>query len=395
MEQGPFRQMDAVGLDVVRKTIAAEGLDEPELLTKAGDSFYSEDGRTFLAFDGSRQTLPEAAGTISLASLRRGGKVLEENGEAALLDLGDGVALLEFRSKMGTLGEGVLAMIRTAIERVDREDRAGLVISHDDPRAFSAGANLVATLGAAREGRWEELDASVRAFQEATTSLRKAPFPVVVAPFGLTLGGGAEITLHADRVQAHAETYIGLVETGVGLLPGGGGTKELLFRFTGELQSYEEADLFEAVRRAFGMIAMATTSTSGLEAKKLGFLREADRISMNRDHLIGDAKLRVLDLAPGYAPPPPRVISALGNRAIGNLRYGVWSLHEAGQISEHEVMIATEIAKVLCGGDGAPRQVTEQDILDLEREGFLRLLGTQKTQERIEYTLKTGKTLRN
>jgi 3-hydroxyacyl-CoA dehydrogenase len=327
--------------------------------------------------------------------VRRAGGVLEENAEAALLDLGDGVALLEFRGKMGTLGEGVIRMIATALERVDRENRAGLVISHEDPRAFSAGANLVATLAAAREGRWDELDASVRAFQEATTSLRNAPFPVVVAPFGLTLGGGAEITLHADRVQAHAETYIGLVETGVGLLPGGGGTKELLFRFTGELQPYEEADLFEAVRRAFGMIAMATTSTSGLEARKLGFLREADRISMNRDHLIGDARLRVLDLAPGYAPPPPRVIPALGDRAMGNLRYGVWSLHEGGQISEHEVLIATEIARVLVGGEGPPRQVTEQDVLDLEREGFLRLLGTEKTQERIEYTLKTGKTLRN
>jgi 3-hydroxyacyl-CoA dehydrogenase len=395
MDQGPFKQMDAVGLDLVRQTIAAEGLDEPALLAQAGESFYSEDGRTFLAFDGSRQTLPEAESVVSLGAVRRAGGVLEENAEAALLDLGDGVALLEFRGKMGTLGEGVIRMIATALERVDREGRAGLVISHEDPRAFSAGANLVATLSAAREGRWDELDASVRAFQMATTSLRRAPFPVVVAPFGLTLGGGAEITLHADRVQAHAETYIGLVETGVGLLPGGGGTKELLFRFMGDLRPYEEADAFEAVRRAFGMIAMATTSTSGLEAKKLGFLREADRISMNRDHLIGDAKLRVLDLAPGYAPPPPRVIQALGDRAMGNLRYGVWSLHEAGQISDHEVLIATEIARVLVGGEGAPRQVTEQDVLDLEREGFLRLLGTEKTQERIEYTLKTGKTLRN
>lgn len=394
-EAGPFRQMDAVGLDLVRQTMAEEGLDEPELLTRAGDRFYSEDGRTFLAFDGSRQTLPEAEGVISLASVRRAGGVLEENDEAALLDLGDGVALLEFRSKMGTLGEGVMRMIRTAVERVDRDARAGLVISHDDPRAFSAGANLVATLTAAREGRWDELEQSVRFFQETVTGLRKAPFPVVVAPFGLTLGGGAEITLHADRVQAHAETYVGLVETGVGLLPAGGGTKELLFRFTSELQPYEESDLFDGVRRAFGIIAMATTSASALEARKLGFLREADRVSMNRDHLIADAKLRVLDLAPGYAPPPPRTIPALGQRAIGNLRYGVWSLHEGGQISDHEVLIATEIARVLCGGEGAPRQVSEQDILDLEREGFLRLLGTEKTQERIEYTLKTGKPLRN
>lgn len=255
MEQGPFRQMDAVGLGTVRETLRGEGLGEPELLRIAGDRFYSDDGRTYLAFDGTRATLPEPAGVISLAAVRRAGGVLEENAEAALLDIGDGVALLEFRSKMGTLGEGVLRMVRTALERVDRDGLAGLVISHDDPRAFSAGANLVATLAAAREGRWDELDASVRFFQQTTTGLRKAPFPVVVAPFGLTLGGGAEMTLHADRVQAHAETYVGLVEAGVGLLPGGGGTKELLFRFTCELQRYEEADLFEAARRAFGTIA--------------------------------------------------------------------------------------------------------------------------------------------
>jgi 3-hydroxyacyl-CoA dehydrogenase len=226
-------------------------------------------------------------------------------------------------------------------------------------------------------------------------SLRAAPFPVVSAPFGLTLGGGCEFSLHADRIQAHAELYMGLVEVGVGLLPAGGGTKELLFRFTRELAPYDEADPFEGVKRAFKLIAMATTSTSALEARKLGFLRDADRISMNRDTLIADAKARVLDLAPDYVPPPPRTITALGREALGNLQYAVWALREAGQISDYDVRIGNAIAYVLAGGDGQPRTVTEQDILDLEREAFLKLLGNKETQERIAYMLKTGKPLRN
>jgi 3-hydroxyacyl-CoA dehydrogenase len=226
-------------------------------------------------------------------------------------------------------------------------------------------------------------------------SLKEAPFPVVVAPFGLTLGGGCEFSLHADRVQAHAELYMGLVEVGVGLLPAGGGTKELLFRFTQELAPYAEADPFEAVKRAFGLIAMATTTTSALDARKLGFLRASDRVSMNRDQLIADAKARVLDLAPDYVPPAPRRITALGNEALGNLKYGAFAMREGGQITDYEVKLAHEIAYVLSGGDGPRREVTEQDILDLERDAFLRLLGNKETQERITYTLKTGKPLRN
>jgi 3-hydroxyacyl-CoA dehydrogenase len=189
---------------------------------------------------------------------------------------------------------------------------------------------------------------------------------------------------------------MGLVETGVGLIPAGGGTKELLFRFTEALAPYDEADPFEGVKRAFKLIAMATTSTSALEARSLGLLRPvADRITMNRDRLIADAKARVLDLAPDYVPPVPRPITALGNQGFGNLLYAGWAMREGGAITEHEKRIARELAYVLCGGDGPPRTVTEQDILDLEREAFLRLLGTKETQERIAYTLKTGKPLRN
>jgi 3-hydroxyacyl-CoA dehydrogenase len=218
---------------------------------------------------------------------------------------------------------------------------------------------------------------------------------VVVAPFGLTLGGGCEFSLHADRVQAHAELYMGLVEVGVGLLPAGGGTKELLFRFTKDLEPYDEADPFEAVKRAFKLIATATTSTSALEARKLGFLRPSDRISMNRDQLIADAKARVLDLAGDYVPPSPQRIVALGREGLGNLHYAAFAMHEAGQATDYEVRMAHEIAYVLTGGDGPRREVTEQDILDLERAAFLRLLGNKETQDRIEHMLKTGKPLRN
>jgi len=396
-ERGPFRQMDSVGLDAVRNLLAQQGLEEPELLRVAGPSFYREGPpQGAIDFAGTPVPIESSPGAIQLFQIRAAaGGILEESQGAATLDIGEGVLLLEFRTKMGTLNEDVMRALGRALERVANEGRPGLVIGHDDPRAFSAGANLHEALAAAQEGEWAKYDGRVKAFQDTMMSLRRAPFPVVVAPFGLTLGGGAEMSLHADRIQAHAELYMGLVETGVGLLPAGGGTKELLFRFTEDLAAYEEANPFEALRRAFGLIAMARTSESALEARTMGFLAPGDRISMNRDRLIADARSRVLDLASDYVPPRRGPITALGNKALGNLRYGIWALREGGQITDHEVLMANEIAYVLCGGDGSPRQVVEQDILDLEREAFLKLLGTSKTQERITYTLETGKTLRN
>ncbi|HET8656057.1 MAG TPA: 3-hydroxyacyl-CoA dehydrogenase/enoyl-CoA hydratase family protein [Longimicrobiaceae bacterium] len=396
-DAGPFRQMDAVGLDRVKQLLSDQQLSLPPLLEAARGSFYEhEDGRELvLGLDGGYSGVERPAGVIRLASIHQQGRVLDEDREAALVDLGDGVALLEVRSKMGTLSSGVIAMLGRALARVEADGLAGLVIGHEDARTFSAGANLAEIAAAAQDGRWHDLETSVRTFQDAAMGLRRAPFPVVVAPFGVTLGGGAEMTLHADQVQAHAELYIGLVETGVGLIPAGGGTKELLFRFTEQLAPYEEADPFEAVKRAFGHIAMAKTSTSALEARGLGFLRDRDRISMNRDRLLADARQRVLDHASGYVPPPRRTITALGKTALGNLRYGIWAMREAGQITEHEVFMAGQLAYVLCGGDGNPREVSEQEILDLEREAFLRLLGTPETQERIAHMLKTGKPLRN
>ncbi|CAA9336085.1 MAG: 3-hydroxyacyl-CoA dehydrogenase [fadN-fadA-fadE operon] / Enoyl-CoA hydratase [fadN-fadA-fadE operon], partial [uncultured Gemmatimonadaceae bacterium] len=398
-EAGPFRVMDMLGLDAVRRMIEQAGLEAPALLGRAQGSFYKQtpDGETALAFDGGYAPVePPAAGAVRLAVLaRRPGAVLDENEGARLLDLGDGVAALEFRSKMNTLGAPILQLLERALARVERDRLQGLVIGNDDARAFSAGADLSGSAGALAAGDWKALEAAVRGFQDAVQSIRRAPFPVVVAAHGMTLGGGAELALHADAVQANAELYMGLVEAGVGLLPGGGGTKEMLFRFVGELQPYPEADSFEAVKRAFQLIALAATSTSALDARNKGFLRDRDRVSMNRDQLLADAKRRVLDLAPDYVSPTPRTIRALGKDGMGNLSYALFSFHESGQASAHDVRIGHEISYVLCGGDGPPRTVTEQDILDLERESFLKLLGTKETQERIMYTLKTGKPLRN
>lgn len=395
---GPFKQMDLLGLEFLRRGFAELGLDEPALLREGSAGFYTTDGTQVLALSGGYETLPRDPGEIRLAELHlpsnRGSRVLDHSDDASLLDAGQGVAILEYHSKMNTLSAGVIDAIHRALDRVERDGMAGLVIGNEDPRTFSAGADLTRMLDLLRGGP-AQIDAAARAFQETALRMRASPFPVVAAPFGLALGGGCEFTLYADHVQAHAELYIGLVEAGVGLIPGGGGTTELLFRFSTELDSYAEGDPFEAVRRAFQLIAMATTSTSALDARKLGLLRAADRITMNRDRLLADAVARVLDLAPDYVPPLPRTITAMGKDALGNLRYAAWAMHEAGQITDHEVRIAHELAYVLAGGDGPPRRVTERDILDLERDAFVRLAETKQTQERIQHMLKTGKPLRN
>jgi 3-hydroxyacyl-CoA dehydrogenase len=404
-EIGPFKVMDAIGISWLRQEFAAARKPVPPLFDTAGRAFYKRAARGATianlenvrnAQASSRVALPEVPGQISLTTLRQRGQVLDENLGARCVDLGDGVLCLEFCGKMNTLGAEVLEMLARTLDRIASGPYAGLVIGNDDPRTFTAGANLAEVAHLVQQGNWKALEMATQAFQRAVMSVRFAPCPVVVAPFGLTLGGGCELALHAHRVQAHAELYMGFVEVGVGILPGGCGTKELLFRFTEALKPYEEADPFEAPRRAFKLIALAQTSTSAHDARKMGFLRPvADRITMNRDLLIADAKARVLDLAPDYVPPAMRTIRALGSEALGNLSYALFAFQEAGQATAHDVRIGREIAYVLSGGDGPARDVTEQDILDLEREALLRLLGTKETQERIKYMLETGKPLRN
>ncbi len=395
-EIGPFRVMDALGLDWLRTQFKAHGFAEPPLFAQATKGFYAGAGSAEqMATTSGYSSVPAIAGRIALAARRADGHMVDENKEARVVDLGDGVLCLEFCGKMNTLGNGVVEMIARTIERVAKGKYAGLVLGNDDPRTFTAGANLAQQGPALMSGDWKAIAAGIERFQNASMSLRRAPFPVVAAPFGLAFGGGCEFSMHCDVVQAHAELYMGLVEVGVGILPAGGGTKELAFRFTRELAAYEEADPFEGIKRAFKLIALAQVSTSAHEAVKLGYLRGSDRISMNRDVLLNDAKARVLDLAPGYVAPPPMTMRALGREALANLDYALFSFQEGGQATAHDVRIGHEIALVLSGGDGPPREVTEQDLIELERESCLRLLGTKETQARLQYMLETGKPLRN
>jgi 3-hydroxyacyl-CoA dehydrogenase len=396
-ELGPFCVFDAIGADWLRAAFAERHMPEPPLLATAHEGFYRRlgSGPRQLSFAGQYapiEAIPHSL-DVNLIELRLGS--LASNREATLLDVGDGVALLKLHGKMNTIGSGALDMIEESLELVDRKGFLGLVLGSQNANTFSAGANLVQLLNEVDAGHWDAIDALVRRFQDTVARLRNVPFPVVAAPNGITLAGGAEFVLHAARVQAGAELYLGLVEVGVGLLPAGGGTKEMLFRFAQELEPYEEADPFEAVKRAFRIVSMGTMSSSALDARRIGFLGPADRITMNRDRVLHDARARVIELSADYTPPVPRTIRALGREALGNLSYGIWAMREAGHITAHEVTIGQKIAHVLSGGDGPPRMVTERDILDLEREAFLSLLGTPQTRERIVYMLENSKPLRN
>jgi len=319
--------------------------------------------------------------------------VVKKNAGASLVDLGDGVLCVEFHSKMNAIGGDTIQMLQAGVKEASA-NFAALVVGNDAVN-FSAGANLMLLLLESQEGNWDEVDLMVRAFQGATMALKYADVPVVVAPAGLALGGGCEIALHADRVQAAAETYIGLVEVGVGLIPAGGGTKEMLARaMEGAAPS---ADPLPLVQRVFETIGFAKVSTSGSDAKRLGYLRDADGITMNRDHLKRDAKAIALGRVPAYVRPQPRTAIRVGGRSLfATLKLGVHLAWRGGRISDHDALIGRKLAWILAGGDlphaGA---LTEQQVLDLEREAFLSLCGERKTQERIAHTLKTGKPLRN
>jgi 3-hydroxyacyl-CoA dehydrogenase len=320
--------------------------------------------------------------------------VVRRNPGASLVDLGDGVACVEFHSKMNAIGGDTIQMIQSAVKDA-AAGFAALVVGNDAAN-FSAGANLMLLLLEAQEGNWDDVDMMVRTFQGATMALRYADVPVVVAPAGLTLGGACEIALHATRVQAHAETYIGLVETGVGLIPAGGGTKEMLARAMDALPA--GADLLPPTQRVFETIAFAKVSTSAADAVRIGYLTPADAITMNRDRLLTDAKRQAAQLAAaGYRPLQPRSAIRVGGESVqAALKLGVHLAWRAGRISDYDGLIGRKLAWILAGGNmKAAGTITEQQLLDLEREAFLSLCGERKTLERIGYTLKTGKPLRN
>ncbi len=403
-ELGPFEVWDAIGLEKSTARMKAEGQAVPanveSMIAAGASSFYKEENGQQSYFDfASKHYLPLAdpPGAIILKSLKERSAVIKKNSGASLIDIGDGVACLEFHSKMNAIGGDTLQMVKQSLAEVEK-NFVGLVVGNQGAN-FCVGANLMLMLMEAQEENWEELDMMGRVFQSSTMSLRYSPKPVVVAPFNLVFGGGCEMVLHADRVRAAAETYIGLVEVGVGIIPAGGGTKEMLVRVLDSIpKNVDDADPFPFVKRAFETIALAKVATSAQEARTYGFLGVDDAISMNSDRLIADAKQEVLALAAtGYVQPQQRTdILALGMPALATLKLGIHQMKRGGYISDHDALIGEKLARILTGGDlNHPTRVSEQYLLDLEREAFLSLVGERKTQERIGHMLKTGKPLRN
>jgi 3-hydroxyacyl-CoA dehydrogenase len=403
-ELGVFETWDAIGVEKSVARMKEEGQEVPanvqKLLDSGARSFYkNHDGQRFYFDFASEQYLPlaDSPGVIVLKSIKDRTGVIKKNSGASLIDIGDGVACLEFHSKMNAIGGDTLQMLKQSLAEVEK-NFVGLVVGNQGTN-FCVGANIMLMLMEAQEENWEELDMMGRAFQNATMSLRYSPKPVVVAPFNLVFGGGCEMVLHGDRVRAAAETYIGLVEVGVGIIPAGGGTKELLLRTLDSIpKNVSDADPFPFVKRAFETIALAKVATSAEEGRTLGFLSQDDTISMNGDRLIADAKKEVLALAAsGYVEPQQRTdILAMGNAALATLKLGIHQMKRGGYISDHDALIGEKLARILTGGDlNHETRVSEQYLLDLEREAFLSLAGTRKTQERLAAMLKTGKPLRN
>jgi len=403
-ELGPFEAWDALGVEKSVAKLKEAGRTVPanvqKLLDAGAKSFYKQENGQRFHFDfasGKYVPASDPPGTIILKSLKDRTGVVRKNSGASLIDLGDGVACLEFHSKMNSIGGDTLEMLKVALTEVEK-NFVGLVVGNQGQN-FSVGANLMLMLMEAQDENWEELDMIGRLFQSSVMSLRYSPKPVVVAPFQMVFGGGCEMVMHADRVRASAETYIGLVEVGVGIIPAGCGTKEMLVRALDSIpRDMKDADPFPFVKRAFEIIALAKVATSAEEARGLGFLGEDDSISMNRDRLIADAKKEVLALAAsGYVQPQQRTdITALGMPALATLKLGVHLMKRAGYISDHDALIGEKLARILTGGDlNHATRVSEQYLLELEREAFLSLIGTRQTQERIAHMLKTGKPLRN
>jgi 3-hydroxyacyl-CoA dehydrogenase len=397
--QGPFRLLDMLGVAAVAERARAEGRTVPplveQLLRSGRKRFYdTEAGRTTVFGPGGVAPVADRAGVIDVAMEKARVAPARKNAGASLVDLGDGVALVEFHSKMNTLGQDTFSMLSFAAKEA-RANFDAIVVGNQGEQ-FTVGANLMLAMLAVQEEEWDEIDLSIRQFQNANLALKYSDLPVVVAPFGMALGGGCEISLHGTRIRFSAETYMGLVEAGVGLLPGGGGCKEMALRAHDRCAGVPEADAFPFVKRAFDLIGFARVSTSGAEALRM-FGTAADSISPNPDRLIADAKQVALGLArAGHRPGRPRTdVPVLGRPALATFKAGVHNALRGGHISEHDALVATKIATVLVGGDRAPGVASEQHYLDLEREAFLSLLGTPKTLARIQHTLKEGKPLRN
>jgi 3-hydroxyacyl-CoA dehydrogenase len=413
-EMGPFELWDACGVAPTVERMKKEGkpvaANVEKLLASGKTTWYADDPKTpsgrkhfdIASADYKPEEVPTGVRSVTVAKKANG--VVKKNAGASLIDLGDGVGSIEFHSKMNALGGDIVSFITQTLKPGGAGDPFDAFVITNDAGNFSVGANIMMLLMAVQEQEWDEVDLAIRQFQNMTQAIKFSHKPVVVAPFGMTLGGGTEITLHAAARQPHAELYAGLVEVGVGLLPGGGGCKEMTIRAIHKATHIrpqgrgESVELMEAMKQAFEIVAMAKVSTSALEAKNYGFISPGDNITMNRERVLTDAQERALELVhEGYRPLTMRHdIPAPGESILATLKMGVHIMRQGEFISDHEVKIAGKVAEVLCGGDVTPGTlVSEQYLLDLEREAFKSLCGEKKTQERIQYTLKTGKTLRN
>jgi 3-hydroxyacyl-CoA dehydrogenase len=415
-ELGPFELWDAAGVEATVARMKKENhpvaANVEKLLSSGQKSWYADDAKTGSGrkyFDLTSAgwkpvAVPEGVWSVEVAIKTRSNGVVKKNSGASLVDLGDGVGCIQFHSKMNALGADIISLILQTLKPGGVGDGFDAFVISNDAQNFSVGANLMLLLMSVQEEEWDDIDMGIRQFQGMTQAIKFSPKPVVSAPFGLTLGGGCEISLHAASRQPHAELYMGLVEVGVGLLPGGGGCKEMLLRAVDSAASIrpdgrgESVEVMEAMKKAFETIATGKVGTSAEEARGLGFLSSSDRITMNRERVLSDAKARALELVrAGYEPPVMRTnIPAPGENILAALKMGVYLMRQGEFISDHELKLGTKIAEVLCGGNVTPgTPVNEQYLLDLEREAFKSLCGEKKTQERIQFTLKTGKTLRN
>jgi 3-hydroxyacyl-CoA dehydrogenase len=417
-ELGPFELWDAAGVEATVARMKKEGKpvapNVERLLASGQTSWYVDDpqspsGRKYWELGTeSWEAVQVPVGVWSTTVAKKSNGVIKKNSGASLIDLGGGVACIEFHSKMNSLGSDIIGLITQSLKPGGPGDAFDAFVITNDATNFSVGANLMLLLMSVQEEEWDDVDLAIRQFQGMTQAIKFSPKPVVAAPFGLCLGGGTEISLHSAARQPHAELYAGLVEVGVGLLPGGGGCKEMLQRAVDSAAASRgkvsgealagSVEMMEAMKRAFETIATAKVATSAHEARGLGFISDSDRITMNRERVLSDAKARALELVhAGYEPPVPRTdIPAPGENLLAALKLGVHLMRQGDFITDYEVKLGGKIAEVLCGGNVTPgTPVSEQYILDLEREAFKSLCGEKKTQERIQFTLKTGKTLRN
>lgn len=402
-EIGVFETWDAIGVKESVERMKKEGQTIPanvqKMLDSGAETFYKYENGQKSFYDlvnGGYKPIEDKEGVIFLKSVKDRTGVIKSNSAASLIDIGDGVACLEFHSKMNSLGGDTISMLKYAVDEVEK-NYAGLVVGNQGGN-FSAGANIMMILLAAQEEEWDDIELGIRQLQSAVMRLRYSSKPVVTAPYGLTLGGGCEIAMHGNKTRAAGETYIGLVEVGVGLIPAGGGTKELTLRAMDKAKATPDADPLAFLKKTFETIAMAKVATSAQEARSWGILRDTDAISLNGDRLIADAKADVLALAStGYVQPVERTdIFVMGEQAQAAIKLALHMMKSGGFISEHDHLIGTKLAKIMSGGDfNHTAYVSERHLLDLEREAFLSLCGTRKTQERIAGMLKTGKPLRN